>query len=163
MKNFFTLKRLMFMVFLFAFSYTVISCNNDDDQDKVELADTPEYYGSATNHYGEKPDSTVVRQDAVGKWYNENNELLIDIKSGYKNPDFPFTMVNNVRKNHLYYAFDLTSKVDVYPLVNPTKVESSIYKNNIGLGGMFYLVVEGSNGWLWIIRNSPQRIRVKKG
>lgn len=154
------LKFLKAIILPVAFVGALISCNNDDDN----LSEDPtKYYFSTTSHYGAKTDSTQVRTDAVGKWYDENNNLLVDINKGYKNPDYPYIIKDGVRIPKSYYAYDITSNVEGYKFTEAVRVEEgSLSKNNINLSGMFHLIVEGNTGYLWVMRNQPYVVKVKK-
>lgn len=149
-------KKIIFPVTVLAM---LASCNRDDDKEK----DVPQYYFSTTTYYGAKTDSTQVRADAVGKWYDSNNKLILNIQKGYKNPDFPFVIEDGIKIWQSYYAYDITSTVEGYSFDKTNKTpEFSRFDNNINLGGMFHLIVEGNSGYIWVMRNQPYIIKVTK-
>lgn len=135
------------------------SCRTDNDE-KDQQKDT---YFATTPFYGAKTDSTQVRNDAVGKWYDENNKLVLNIVKSYKNPDFPYKIIDGIKVRQVYWVYDLTSDVDGYPFSTVQTIgESSLYGNNINLGGNFHLIVEASNAKMWVMRNTPYKIKVTK-
>lgn len=149
------MKKIIFLAAIFLATFTITSCNNDDD-----VTTEPQYYFSTTNKLA---DSTTVRNDAVGKWYDENNTLMVEVNKGYKNPDFPFIIKDGIKVPKSYYAYDISSTVEGYPVAPYQKIEEgSLYGNNINLSGMFHLIVEGNTGYLWVMRNTPYMIKVKK-
>lgn len=156
MKNIFNLKTGLILSAVI-FSLTVFSCRESNDD---EVSDIPENYFSTTNYFVNKSDSTALRQATIGKWYDENNNLLLDIQSNGVNPDYPAIYPAPFE---FYYIYRLNSSVQYYPITTASKTgEASRYGNNINLGGSFHLIVENNNGWLWVMNNKPQRIRVVK-
>lgn len=138
---------------------TMVSCRSDNDE-RDKQNDT---YFSTTSFYGAKADSIQVRKDAVGKWYDDNNKLVLNITKSYKNPDFPYKIINGIPVRQQYWVYDLTSDVDGYPLSTVSTIdENSLYGNNINLGGSFHLIVEANNANMWVMRNTPYKIKVTK-
>lgn len=140
-----------------ALTLTTLSCRDSKDD---EIAAVPEFSHSTTNFYTNKGDSTALRQATVGKWYDESNNLLLDIQAAEVNTSYPVPYPGAYES---YFVYRLNSFVQYYPLISANKTnETSRYGNNINLGGVFHLIVEGNSGWLWVMNNTPERIKVVK-
>lgn len=151
-KHYFASLAVLFSMFL------ITNCRNEDDTNTE-----PQYYTSTTDYYGKSPDSIVIRNAVVGKWYDEKNNLILDINKGYQNPEFPYIIVNGLVERKSFYSYDIISNIEGYTFKNYQKIERMYwYKNNVNLGGMFHLIVEGNNAYLWVIRNQPYKIKVVK-
>lgn len=140
-----------------ALTLTTLSCRDSKDD---EISTVPENYFSTTAFYANKSDSTALRQATIGKWYDENNTLLLDIQNAEVNPSYPVPYPGAYES---YFIYRLNSSVPNYPITTAKKTnEAARYGNNINLGGVFHLIVEENSGWLWIMNNTPQRIKVVK-
>lgn len=155
MKNLITLKQC-FVLLLMLTSFSLISCSDDDERELGFVN-----YGMTSDYYGSNPSAKTIRDAAVGKWYDANGTLMLDIEKWQLNPDFPQTDPTKPYEHE--YEYYQSTYFDGYNFPNKQWIgEGSIYKNNISAFGMHHLMIEGNEGYLFIMRNQVQQVRVFK-
>lgn len=153
--------RKVFLILGLANVLFLSSCRNEDPI--VIEPVQPKSYDVSTNFYTsvfpfQEASVTKIRTDAVGIWKDSNNNIVLEIKRYYKNPNYP---VESSYPWESEYVYDIKSTLSEFPISTYTKTnEISINGNNINLDNKFHLVVEGSNAWLWVMTDQPYVIRL---
>lgn len=138
-------------------SATFVSCSDDDYDPTSGMI----IYGETSDYYGANPTPATVRDGAVGKWYDDKGTLMLDIQEWHLNPKYPQT--DPTLPYEYEFEYFSSSYFDGYNF--PEKKwtgEAGITKNNIYVGGMYHLMVEGNQATLYIMRNTVQKVRVYK-
>lgn len=156
MKKLLSKSKLVAALAVLAISLTSISCENDDDRELGFVN-----YGMTSNFYGANPEAKTVRDAAVGKWYNDKGILMLDIEKWQLNPDYPQT--DPTKPYEYEFEYYQSTHFQDYNFPNKQWIgEAGIYGNNMYIGGMFHLMVEGNEGYLFIMRNEVEQVKVFK-
>lgn len=152
MKNLLNIKKLSLLV-LAVLTLVLSSCSNDDSNP----ADSIVYVAETSNFYGQNPAKDDIRNALVGKWLDEQNNLVLDVKSWKKDPDF------GIDPHASEFIYQIDSKVEKYVLgENFWWGEIAMNKNNVRIGGDFYIMVEGNSAKLFVLGNQIRVIKMHK-
>lgn len=152
MKNLLNIKNSLFLLLTFA-TLSLSSCSNDD----YNPADSIIYVSETSNYYGEKPTKDEIRNALVGKWLDDQNNLVMDVKSWKLNPKFGTAAYESE------YVFNIDCKVPLYQLGSDYWwSEVAIDKNNVRIGPDFYVMVEGNKAKLFVRGNETKVILMHK-